>query len=125
MNRERALKVVLVIIGLLFLAAAYPLVLFVRQEPDLAMMFSLYVTLGVFLLLAVRNPSASRSLIGFTAWSSFAHAGVMGTQVFRHMIPREGLAGVALLVVIGVVLITLTPAKHAAPQASVASLARP
>ena len=38
------------------------------------MMMSLYLTLGIFLLLAVRNPSAHRSLISFAAWSSFAHA---------------------------------------------------
>jgi len=40
---------------------------FLRQEPALAMMLSLYVTLGIFLLLAVRNPSANGSLISFTA----------------------------------------------------------
>ena len=38
MVRERMLKVVLVLLGLLFLAAAYPLVLFYAQEPALAMM---------------------------------------------------------------------------------------
>jgi hypothetical protein len=38
---ERALKVVLVLVGLLFLALLYPLVLFVKQEPSLAMMMSL------------------------------------------------------------------------------------
>src|SRR5258708_17701489 len=54
--------------------------MFLSREPVLAMMLSLYVTLGIFLLLAVRNPSANRSLIGFTAWSSFAHAAVMGVQ---------------------------------------------
>jgi hypothetical protein len=59
MNRERALKVVLGFVGLIFLASVYPLVIFVRQAPDLSMMFSLYVTLGIFLLLAVRNPSES------------------------------------------------------------------
>jgi hypothetical protein len=48
---------------LLFVAAVYPLLMFVRQEPALAMMLSLYVTLGIFLLLAARNPSANRSLI--------------------------------------------------------------
>ena len=74
MNREVALKIVLALVGLLFLASAYPLMLFVRQDPALSMMFSIYVTLGVFLLLAIRNPWASRSLIAFTAWSSFAHA---------------------------------------------------
>ena len=74
MNREVALKIVLAVTGLLFLASAYPLMVFVRQDPTLSMMFSLYVTLGVFLLLAIHNPFASRSLIAFTAWSSFALA---------------------------------------------------
>ncbi|HZM12249.1 MAG TPA: DUF6632 domain-containing protein, partial [Candidatus Limnocylindrales bacterium] len=78
MKREVALKIVLESIGLLFLALAYPLIMFVRQDPGTSMMFSIYVTLGVFLLLAIRNPLASRSLIAFTAWSSFAHAAVMG-----------------------------------------------
>ena len=66
MIRERTLKVVLVVVGLLFSAGVYPLMMFVRQEPALAMMLSLYVTLGIFLLLAARNPSANRSLIAFT-----------------------------------------------------------
>ncbi len=61
MIRERALKFVLVLVGLLFSALVYPLMMFVRQEPALAMMLSLYVTLGIFLLLAARNPSANRS----------------------------------------------------------------
>src|SRR5580704_4141275 len=101
MNRELVLKIVLGLVGLVFLALAYPLILFVRQDPGTSMMFSLYVTLGVFLLLAIRNPWASRSLIAFTAWSSFAHAGVMGTQAMRNMISRDELVGVAALVVIG------------------------
>jgi hypothetical protein len=120
LNRERALKVVLVFIGLLFSATVYPLIAFVRQEPALAMMLSLYVTLGIFLLLAARNPSANRSLIAFTAWSSFAHAAVMGVQAFRNMIPRGELGGVAALVVIGVALIALSPAKQSVEQKSAA-----
>ena len=40
MHRERALKVVLVVVGLLFAATVYPMVLFVKQEPALAMMMS-------------------------------------------------------------------------------------
>ncbi|MGB2901538.1 MAG: DUF6632 domain-containing protein [Candidatus Acidiferrum sp.] len=112
MRRERALKVVLVVVGLLFVAAVYPLLMFVRQEPALAMMLSLYVTLGIFLLLASRNPSANRSLIAFTAWSSFAHAGLMGVQALRNFIPRTELVGVGLFVVIGVTLIALAPAKR-------------
>jgi hypothetical protein len=93
MRRERALKVVLVLVGLLFTAMVYPLVLFVKQEPALAMMMSLYVTLGIFLLVSVRNPSANRSLIAFTAWSSFAHAAVMSLQAFRNFIARGELIG--------------------------------
>lgn len=112
MNRERALKVVLVVVGLLFLALGYPMVSFVRQEPALAMMLSVYVTLGIFLLLASRNPSENRSLIAFTAWSSFAHAGLMGAQAFLNMIARGELVGVAVLFLIGVTLVVLAPAKQ-------------
>ena len=118
MRRERALKLVLVLVGLLFLALVYPLLMFVRQEPALAMMLSLYVTLGIFLLLAAGNPSANRSLIAFTAWSSFAHAGLMVVQAFRNFIPRTELLGVALFAVIGVTLIVLAPAKQSMQRAS-------
>ena len=108
----------LVVVGLLFSTLIYPMMLFVRQEPALAMMLSLYVTLGIFLLLAARQPSESRSLIAFTAWSSFAHAAVMGVQAFRHWIARGELVGVAALIVIGVALIALTPAKQPVEKAS-------
>jgi hypothetical protein len=118
MNREVALKIVLALVGVLFLALAYPLVIFVRQEPALSMMFSLYVTLGVFLLLATRDPSASRSLIAFTAWSSFAHAAVMGTQAMLNIVSRGELVGVAILVVIGVALIALAPEERPAPASN-------
>jgi hypothetical protein len=111
MNRERALKIVLVLVGLLFTALAYPVTMFVRQEPALAMMLSLYVTLGIFLLLAAHNPAANRSLIAFTAWSSFVHAALMGTQAFLNMVQRGELWGVAGLVIIGLALIALAPAK--------------
>ena len=110
---------VLVLVGLLFVATAYPLVIFLRQEPALAMMMSLYVTLGVFLLLASRNPSANRSLIAFAAWSSFAHAAVMGFQAFRHMIQRGELVGVVVLIIIGIVLVALAPAKAAGERLTV------
>jgi hypothetical protein len=111
MRRERALKVVLVVVGLIFCGLVYPLTMFVRQEPALAMMLSVYVTLGIFLLMAARAPSANRSLIAFTAWSSFAHAALMAGQAFRNLIPRGELWGVAALVIIGVALVGLAPAK--------------
>jgi drug/metabolite transporter superfamily protein YnfA len=121
MNRERGLKIALVLVGLLFLAGVYPLTMFLSREPALAMMLSLYVTLGIFLLLGARNPSANRSLIAFTAWSSFAHAAVMAVQAYQKMIERGELLGVAALVVIGVALIALAPAKPPVEQTSVAA----
>jgi hypothetical protein len=116
MKRERVLKVVLVVLGLLFCAAVYPLMLMAKQDPALAMMMSLYATLGVFLLLASRNPPAHRSLIAFAAWSSFAHASVMAVQAYLGLIARRELLGVATFVVIGVALTALAPAKKAAER---------
>jgi len=114
MNRERALKVVLVIVGLLFLATVYPLLFLVRDDPTLQMMLSVYATLGVFLLLASRNPSAHRSLIAFAAWSSFAHAATMAVQALFTVSERTHLLiGTLLFVVIGLALIVASPAKLA------------
>lgn len=41
MNRELALKIVLALVELIFLALAYPLIVFVRQDPVTSMMFSI------------------------------------------------------------------------------------
>jgi hypothetical protein len=93
-----------------------------QVDAALPMMLSLYVTLGVFVLLAARNPSAHRSLIAFTAWSSFAHAAVMVVQSFQ--IPGERvhlLIGVAVLAVIGLALILLAPLKPSMQPASAVS----
>jgi hypothetical protein len=123
MIQERALKGVLLLVGLIFLAGVYPLTMFFGRDPALAMMLSLYVTLGIFLLLAARNPSANRSLIAFTAWSSFAHASLMAVQAYRNVIERRELLGVAALVIIGVALIALAPAKQSGVLASAAGRA--
>ena len=112
MRRERALKIVLVVLGLLFCAGVYPLVLKAKEEPALAMMMSLYVTLGIFLLLASRNPSVHRSLIAFAVWSSFAHATVMAVQAYLGFIARRELIGSAVFILIGVALIALAPTKQ-------------
>ena len=120
MRRERALKVVLVMVGLLFCAGVYPLTLMVKQEPALSMMMSLYVTLGIFLILAARNPSAHRSLIAFAAWSSFAHATVMSVQAYLNFIARRELIGSAVFILIGVALIALAPSKKTVEQVSAA-----
>jgi hypothetical protein len=81
MRRERALKVVLVVVGSLFSAGVFLVAVSLWHQNQsmytFDMMRSLYVTLGIFLLIAARNPSANRSLIAFTAWSCFAHAAVI------------------------------------------------
>jgi hypothetical protein len=125
MWRQRALKVVLVLVGLLFLAGVYPVTdsLWHANQSMYTddMILSLYVTLGVFLLIAARNPSANCSLVAFTAWSSFAHAAVMTMMALQKADEREQLlSAVAALLVIGVALIVLAPANKAGDRASAA-----
>jgi hypothetical protein len=94
----------------------------VRDESTLQMMLSLYVTLGVFLLLASRNPSAHRSLIAFAAWSSFAHAATMAVQSIGDVHERlHLLIGVLLFAVIGLALIVVSPPKLAKITVAVSS----
>jgi hypothetical protein len=118
MIRERTLKIVLVLVGLLFSAGIHPVVTSVRdgwqanKEDALPMMLSLYVTLGIFLIIAVRNPSANRSVIAFAAWSSFAHGAVMVVMAIHLANERWDLliAG-AVFSIIGAALIVLAPPK--------------
>ncbi len=126
MWRERALKVVLVLVGLVFSAGVYPVTdsLWHANQSMYTddMMLSLYIALGIFLLIAARNPSASRSLIAFTAWSSFAHAAVMAVMAFQNANYRWDLVGVAALIIVGVALIALAPAKQSVERVSAAVL---
>lgn len=128
MWRERTLRVVLVLVGLFFAAAIYPVAMALfhpspSDDTGDTMMMSLYFTLGVFLLVAARNPSAHRSLIAFAAWSSFAHAVAMSILGFYIPSEKAGfLIGSAVLVVIGVVLLALAPAKPSGEPASAAGV---
>jgi hypothetical protein len=126
MVRERALRVVLVLVGLLFSAAVYPAIGGLRDPANSdtgdTMQMAIYASLGVFLLMAVRNPAAHRSLIAFTAWSSFAHAAVMSTLGFEIASQKTGfLTASAVLVVIGVVLLVLSPRKLERPTDAAAA----
>jgi hypothetical protein len=129
MWRERALKVVLVLVGLVFLAGIYPLVTSVRTgwqantEDAEPMALSLYVTLGIFLLVAARNPSAHRSLIAYGGWANIAHAAVMAVMAVHVTSAREGLLiAAAVFGAIGATLIVLAPAKRSVERVSVAVL---
>ena len=120
MWRDRALKVVLVLVGLLFTAAIYPAIqiLWYKDQPkyETAMGLGVYFTLGIMLLMALRNPLAYRSLIAFAAWSRFAHASVMAIMVLRDSRSRGEWPPVVVFVVIGVALLVLAPAKQSAER---------
>jgi len=110
------------------LFAVYPLMMYLwpsgwRWQPNQPeyeqMILGVYATLGVFLLLASRNPSENRSLIAFTAWSSLVHAGIMALQAFRSVGERGHLLGdIPALLIVGVALIVLAPAKQSTERAS-------
>ena len=74
------------------------------------MMQGIYATLGMFLILASRNPVRHRSLIWFAVWSSVVHGGIMAVQAMK--MPREGghlVGDVPALFLMAVVLAVLTP----------------
>jgi Family of unknown function (DUF6632) len=76
------------------------------------MIFGIYVTLGVFLMIASRDPMANKSLIWFTVWSSFVHGAIMAVQSIadtRHIGHLWGDA--AALIVVGAVLAALMPRR--------------
>jgi succinate-acetate transporter protein len=123
MVREQVQRVVLIVVGLLFLALVIPGVMFFSREPSIPMLMSLYVTLGVFLLLAARNPVANRSLIAFAGWANVAHAAVMALQEYWHVIEPREIVGVVVFGIIGILLIALTPAKEPVKRATMANAA--
>jgi hypothetical protein len=74
------------------------------------MILGVYATLGVFLLIASRNPLKNRSLIWFTVWSSLVHGGIMAFQAMNTPAERGHLLGdVPALVIVALVLAVLTP----------------
>jgi tryptophan-rich sensory protein len=121
-KRERAQQVVLVVLGLLIVGAnIYPLVtsflagLRPTAGTTAPMFWTIYATLGVFLVLAARNPSAHRSLIAYAIWSSVAHAAVMALMTMQLPTKRgELLAGVAVTGLSAVLLFVFAPRKETA-----------
>ena len=116
------LGIVLAVIGVVFIVGIYPSSLIwpsgwswgTGHSHYLMMILGLYATLGVFLLIASRNPSAHRSLIWFTVWSSVVHAVIMAVQAFGDKAERGHLLGdVPALLVIAIVLAALTPRGRA------------
>jgi hypothetical protein len=122
MSRADLLKYALVVFGVIFLLV-YPLAIVwpsgwawhagAPYESDYFMMIvGVYATLGVFLILASRNPAANRSLIQFTIVSSLVHAAIMAVQSFQMPEHMGHLYGdVPGLIAVAVVLYVLRPAE--------------
>jgi uncharacterized protein DUF6632 len=87
-----------------------------EQPAYLQMIWGIYATLGVFLLLAARDPARYISVIWFTVWSSVVHAGVMAVHSFTDPGQMGHLWGdVAALILTAVVLAALTPRRPGTP----------
>jgi hypothetical protein len=116
-TRVRCLRYAVGFVGLLFTAMIYPLVIGFgpsggrwQISQDEQMLFGVYVTLGIFLLIASRNPLRNRSLIWFAVWSSVAHAGVMSVQAIHASADRgDLLVGSMVMVLVAILLGVLMP----------------
>ena len=117
-GRTRYLSIALLLVGLIFVFGIYPLTIVwpsgwswsAGQSEYLQMILGIYATLGVFLVIASRNPLAHRSLIWFTVWSSIVHAGIMAAQSLANTQYMGHLWGdVLALFLVGIVLAVLTP----------------
>lgn len=129
-DRLGYLRVALYVIGVIFVIGV-PLLMAVwpdgfawepRQSEYEQMILGIYATLGVFLILAARDPLANRSLIWFTVWSSFVHGAIMLAQAIVDSTERANLLGdVPALFIVAAVLTFLMPRGGAAnastPQA--------
>jgi len=125
-DRIRYLRIALLVVGLIFIVGIYPLTIFwpsgwswhPGQSDYLQMILGIYATLGVFLLVASRNPIAHLSLIWFTVWSSVVHGGIMAAQALANSEHRGHLWGDVLgLFIVAAVLALLTPRGAAAKPA--------
>jgi hypothetical protein len=118
------LRVALVVIGLVFFFGVYPLTLIWPSgwiwhmegvSLYLQMIMGIYATLGVFLILAARNPLQNLSLIWFTVWSSVVHASIMAAQSVIYPEHMGHLLGdVPALYLIAIILALLTPRRMGA-----------
>lgn len=117
--RLRYLRVVLVLVGLIFIFGVYPLMMTFwpagwRWQPNQPhyeqMILGVYATLGMFLIYASRNPLKHRSLIWFTVWSSVVHAGIMTVQAINAPTEHGHLMGdIPALAIVALALAIFTP----------------
>ena len=124
-NRLAYLRIALIAVGIIFIAGIYPLMIIwpagwtwhTGHSDYPLMIVGVYATLGVFLIMASRNPLENRSLIWFTVWSSLVHGVIMLVQSFEMPENHGHLIGdVPALIVVAIVLAVLTPRGSVAPS---------
>src|SRR6516165_6275074 len=112
-NRLLYLRVALFVIGLACIFGFYPLSIVwpsgwtwgQSHSHYLMMIMGIYATLGVFLLMASRDPDAHKSIIWFTVWSSVVHGAIMAWQASSDAGERGHLLGdVPALFLVAIVL---------------------
>ena len=117
-NRLLFLRFALIAVGLTFIFGIYTLgvvwpsgwVWGQGYSHYLMMIIGVYATLGVFLIIASRNPYAHKSLIWFTVWSSAVHAAIMGVQALSDTAERGHLVGdVPGLILVAIILAVWMP----------------
>ena len=119
-TRSKYLRIALLVIGVVLVIGIYPLILYWpsgwRWEPYHPeyeqMIVGIYATLGVFLILAARNPVRYLSVIWFTVWSSIVHGGIMLIHALQSPAERGHLIGdVPALFIVAGVLAWLAPRR--------------
>lgn len=118
--RLKCLKIALLLTGLIFTFGIYPLTIFwpsgwawhTGQSEYLQMILGIYATLGIFLMIASKNPLEHSSLIWFTVWSSVVHGGIMAVQSYVYPQHIGHLCGdVPALLLVALILGILMPCK--------------
>jgi hypothetical protein len=117
-HRLNYLRIALVLVGVTFIAGICLLMIVwpsgwtwhTGHSDYPVMILGIYATLGVFLIIAARNPLDHLSLIWFTIWSSVVHSGIMAVQSLVSSGNHGHLVGdVPALFVVAAVLAVLTP----------------
>jgi hypothetical protein len=123
--RLKYLRIALVAVGIIFIGGIYLLMVvwpsgwtWHTGHSDYPLMIvGFYATLGVFLILAARDPLANLSLIWFTIWSSVVHGGIMAAQASSDSMNHGHLLGdVPALFIVAGVLAILTPRRAKLPS---------
>jgi hypothetical protein len=126
-TRLKYLRIALVLVGIIFIFGIYSLMIawpsgwtWHTGHSDYPLMIvGIYATLGVFLILAARDPLAHRSLIWFTVFSSVVHGGIMAVQALAPNSHGHLVGDVPALFIVAIVLAVLTPrGSRAANHAS-------